>query len=161
MRFMTCPSKGKDLRRIDDSNHAGRAMRLGCKGGTIQPDRLIVFHRNGEGLIGRSRSGNGNKTTKYASCDSCWVARVVEIGLYDAVVLGEELEGNLLADLCDNSIWCECEAILADCYSVCRARRACCCWEICGSDVSGRVVLSIGHGDSCKDSDESSRDHVC
>jgi len=157
---MTCPRAGKDLRRIDDSDHADRAMRLGCKGGTVEPDRLVVLHRDGEGLLGRSRSGNRNKSTKDASCGSCWVAWVVEIGLHDTVVLWEELEGNLLANFCDNGVWCEREAIFADCYSVCRARRASCCWEICGSDVSRGIVMGIGHGNSCKDSNESSRDHV-
>lgn len=151
---------GHIIRRINNSDHTTRAMRLGSKSGAVEPDRLVVLHCDGEGSIGRPRSSNWNEATEDAPSSCSRATWPIKVGLNDRVVLGEELEGDIVPNFGNDSVWCEGESVSADSYIVHQLRSTTCDWVRDSSVVSGRVIMGEGHRNGCNSSDEGSRDHI-
>lgn len=134
------------LRWVDHSDHARSTV--GHRGvlGAVEPDGLLlVFHLDGEGLVlylvvsfsFRSSESFAARTYGTASCAGdesgedamavrTGIARVVEVGLHDCVVLREELEYDLVAGLCNDGVGCELKPVLADRDSLRRRASAAC-----------------------------------
>lgn len=95
---------------IDDSNHSLLAVRLGLERSAVQPDRLVILDGDRESLVGRTGS-SGDEPREDATFR--WVTWVIEVGLHDGMILREELEGDLLANLSGDGVGSENKAVLS------------------------------------------------
>lgn len=69
------------------------------------------------------------------------ITGVVEVGLYDGVVLGEELEDYFIAGFCVDGIRSEDKAVFTDCYGL----SGCMVGTSCASRVDGGGFGCVGN----------------
>lgn len=133
-------------------------MRTGEEGSTVKPDGSLILDSDGKGRIG-TPAGRGNETREDRILRS-WVARVVEVGLNDRVVLGEELEDDLLAHPGSDSVGGEDQSVSAygdglDCWST----GSCSGGSIGKRSIAWWVILGICEGKHCDSANECEGHH--